>query len=210
MRLLVRVAAKGAALISTTEPATAHLIAAQASRRNEERTGATGPKRPDRFTACITTQQAGAAPALYAPIMAPPSPAAQRNRFGGRDVSIASVGLWLCGDVDFIGASFGPAHFPRQTETLLSTAAARRAAVGLQKAALVEAGRCLADALGTEGHTTNRTFPVYPYDLGGRVWAGVNEELGAKFSSSVPVAHGAMGAGMAGSKTSGSMERASR
>lgn len=51
---------------------------------------------------------------------------------------------------------------------------------------------------------------VYPYDLDGRMWAAANEGLGSSFSSSVPVAHGAMCAGMAGSTTSGSTERVSR
>lgn len=80
-------------------------------------------------------------------------PVAQRNRFGDRHVSIASVGLWLWGFLDLIGVGFGRMRLPEQEETILSAVAARQEAVGLPRAAPVEA--CVADGLGTEGHMTN-------------------------------------------------------
>ena len=60
-----------------------------------------------------------------------------RNPTGGRDISIAPLGLGLHGEIGEIVAGSERADFPRQTERLILSVAANQASIGLQGARLL-------------------------------------------------------------------------
>jgi len=63
-------------------------------------------------------------------------PPRMRNPFGGRDISIVSLGLGLQGEIGVIVAGSERTDFPQQTEKLILSVAANQASIGLQEARL--------------------------------------------------------------------------
>jgi PAS domain S-box-containing protein len=74
-------------------------------------------------------------------------PPVVRDRVGGRDMSIVSLGLGVHGDLGVLAAGSERADFPGQTEQLLLSVAANQAAIGLRESWLLSEQKRVASEL---------------------------------------------------------------